>query len=971
MKSLQKIIFFIFSFFTSLSFGQEVDPLAVTPEQIANQKKWVDSQYTALSLEEKIGQLFMPMVFTERDSAHYKQTLDLIQNHKIGGLVFSLGGPVKQSQWLNSFQTHSKTPLLIAMDAEWGVAMRLDSVKPFPWPMTLGAIKDTLILRAIGKRMGEQEKRLGIHYSFSPVLDINTNANNPIIGNRSYGSSKERVSRQALAIMQGHHDAGILTSGKHFPGHGDTAQDSHKTLPSVNFSADRINQVELSPYKMLIDNGLSSVMVAHLNVPSITKKGLPTSLSKDVIQGLLKRDLGFKGLIVTDALNMNGVSEYTQVGNIDLAAFLAGNDLLLISKDIPNGISAIKRAYLKGEITEERLAHSVKKILRAKYKVGLNQYKPVEIENLYEDLNRVEDQRLYSEAFRKAITLLRNEKALLPLNPKRSWAHIALGDDSSDAFQKQLQKYTSIELIHEVTALNAIEKTKAHDTLLVSFHRSNATPWKASNFNKEELQIIKSLAKNKTLILDLFVKPYALMPLENIQGIDAILMSYQNSDEAQELSVDAIFGAQPLSGRLPVDVSPSFKEGSGIDLKGGVRLGYAAPHSLGFSESKLKALDTLAQVAIDSMMTPGMQLLVARKGKIVYQKNYGFHTYERKQVVRDSDLYDLASLTKILGTLPLVMQAFDEGKLSLSTTVAELLPDWSGSNKSDLSLKQMLSHYARLWPWIPFYKETLNRKGYPKKTMYRKEASKEFNLPVAKNLFLASDFEEEMYTQIRESELIDSLQYKYSDLPYYLLKKYFENKSGIPYDQLVKQTVFDPLGLKKIGFKPLDRFEASQIVSSEIDTYFRHSDLDGYVHDMGAAMQNGVGGHAGLFGNAYEVASVMQMYLQGGYFNGIQLINPKTISLFNTCHYCDEGNRRGIGFDKPQLEGINGATCGCVSKLSFGHSGYTGSYAWADPEKEIIFIILANRTYPNDDFTFSKNNVRTRMQALVYKALIN
>ena len=283
----------------------------------------------------------------------------------------------------------------------------------------------------------------------------------------------------------------------------------------------------------------------------------------------------------------------------------------------------------------------------------------------------------------------------------------------------------------------------------------------------------------------------------------------------------------------------------------------------------------------------------------------------------------------------------------------------------------MLSHYARLWPWIPFYKETLNRKGFPKKTMYRKEASKEFNLPVAKNLFLVSDFEEEMYAQIKESELIDSLQYKYSDLPYYLLKKYFENKSGIPYDQLVKKTVFDPLGLKNIGYQPLDRFEASQIVSSEIDTYFRHSDLDGYVHDMGAAMQNGVGGHAGLFGNAYEVASVLQMYLQGGYFNGVQLIDPETITLLYTCYYCEEGNRRGVGFDKPQLEGINGSTCGCVSKASFGHSCYTGTYAWADPEKEIIIVILANRTYPNDDFTFSKNNIRTRMQALIYEALID
>ena len=969
MKSILRV-FFCFVITTHV-FGQTVNPLAVSQENLILQEKWVDSVYQSLSLDEKIGQLFMPMVFTERDSAHYNETLALVTNQKVGGLVFSLGGPVEQSQWLNSFQEHSKVPLLVAMDAEWGVAMRLDSVKAFPWPMTLGAVKDSLLLRTIGKRMGEQERRLGIHYSFSPVLDINTNAKNPIIGNRSYGSSKERVSRQALAIMKGHHDAGVLTSGKHFPGHGDTSQDSHKTLPTVNFSADRIDSVELAPYKTLIDNGLSSVMVAHLNVPSITKRGLPTSLSNDVIQGLLKKKLGFKGLIVTDALNMKGVSEYSKVDNIDLTAFLAGHDLLLISNDIQKGINAIKRAFQKGKVTENRLAHSVKKILSAKYKVGLSQYKPIDTENLFEDLNTIEDQKLYSEAIGKAITLLRNKNSILPLSSDVSIAHIAMGDAESTAFEMHLQKYASVDLIKDINIQNVLDKTKTHDTIIVSFHRSNATPWKASSFKKEELQLLAKLAKNKTVILDVFVKPYALKPIGNINGIDAVVLSYQNSQESQQLSVDAIFGAQALSGRLPVDVSAMFKEGDGIDLKGGIRLGYGSATTLGFNLTKLQELDALAQVSIDSMMTPGMQVLVARKGKIVYQKNFGFHTYKKEQVVKNSDLYDLASLTKILGTLPLVMNAFDEGTLSFSTTVTDLIPDWKDSNKADLNLKQMLSHYARLWPWIPFYEETLNKKGYPKKSIYQKQKSKKYNLTVSKDLFLSSDFEEDMYSQIEESVLIDSLAYKYSDLPYYILKRYFENTSEIPYERLVKQKVFDPLGLKTIGFKPLDRFESAQIVPSEIDSYFRHSELDGYVHDMGAAMQNGVGGHAGLFGTAYEVASIMQMYLQEGYFNGIQLIKPETIRDFNTCHYCKEGNRRGIGFDKPQLEGINGSTCGCVSKRSFGHSGYTGTYAWADPEKEIILVILANRTYPNNDFTFSKSNIRTRMQALVYEALID
>jgi len=975
MKNIFKWCLFLFPI---ILLGQIRDPLLVYKDNKFDEKlfqndqtQWVDSIYNSLSLKEKIGQLFMPMVFSKNDSVHFNEIMDLVKNKNVGGLIFSLGGPVKQTNWLNDFQSKAKTPLIIAMDAEWGVAMRLDSIMPYPWPMTLGAIKDTTLLRSIGRRMGEQEKRLGVHYSFSPVLDINTNANNPIIGNRSYGSSKERVTRQALAIMKGHHEAGVLTSGKHFPGHGDTALDSHKTLPTVKFTKKHILEIELAPYRELINRGLSSIMVAHLNIPSITETGLPTSLSKDVIQDLLKKELGFKGLIVTDALNMKGVSEYSKVENIDLKAFLAGHDLLLISANIPSGILAIKKAYNNKKVSEERLAFSVKKILRAKYKVGLANYKPIKTKSLITDLNTIYDEVLYTQAIGKSLTLLKNSNNLLPLKDKSRIAHISLGDDTSDAFQNQLKNYQKVSLLKGITAVNVLDRTQEYDTIITSFHRSNSNPWKESGLNAEQKIIIKKLASSKTLILDLFVKPYALKGLEGINGINALLMSYQNSVISQKISVDAIFGAHKIEGSLPVDVSISFKEGDGININGGFRLGFASASELGFDEKKLQAIDKLAFNAIDSMMTPGMQIIVARKGKKVYEKNFGHHTYKKKQSVRSTDIYDLASITKIAGTLPLVMQAFDKGELTLETTISDLLPDWKNSNKANLTIKEMLSHYSRLWPWIPFYKSTLNRKGHLKKSFYKKNSSKKYALPVAKELFLKSNFEEYMYQQIKESKLIDSLEYKYSDLPYYIFKKYFESKTNNNFNQLVKNEVIDPLGLNTIIYNPLQKFNINQIVPTEIDTYFRNRILEGYVHDMGAAMQGGVGGHAGLFGNANDVAAIMQMYLQKGYYNGVQLISPETISVFNTCYFCNKGNRRGLGFDKPQIDGFHKSTCGCVSNLSFGHSGYTGTYAWADPEKEIIVVILSNRSYPNDDFTFSKNNIRTRIQELVYESLIN
>ena len=953
-----------------LIIGQNPDPLLLK-ENYDKQEKWVDSIYNTLSLKEKVGQLFMPMVFTEKDSSHYKKTLSLVEEYKIGGLVFSLGGPVIQSQWLNSFQKASKIPLLVSMDAEWGVAMRLDSVRPFPWPMTLGAIKDSTLIRKIGKRMGEQEKRLGIHYSFSPVLDINTNPKNPIIGNRSYGSSSSRVTRQAMAIMKGHHEAGILTSGKHFPGHGDTAKDSHKTLPTINFSSERINKVELEPYRKLIKEGLSSIMVAHLNVPSISKEGLPTSLSKDVIQDIIKDELDFKGLIVTDALNMKGVSEYSKVKNIDLTAFLAGNDILIISNDISKGINSILKAYNSGKVSEKRLSYSVKKVLKAKYKVGLNKYTPVDLNNLYDDLSTIDDEALNYEAVGNSLTLLKNNNNLIPLKTKSNIGHIILGDDSGKAFEEQLRKYHYIEKVNNVKSTNVIKKTANLDTIIISFHRSNGSPWKSSNFSNEELKIISKVAENKTLILDVFVKPYAISALKSINGIDALLLSYQNSKICQILSADAIFGAQKINGSLPVDITESIKEGDGIVINNIHRMGYASPESMGFDSNKLETVNELAQIAIDSMMTPGMRVLVSRKGKILFDRSFGYHTYKKERIVKANDLYDLASLTKILGTLPLVIKTVGEKNINLNTTIEELIPEWSDSDKASISLEQMLSHQARLFPWIPFYKETLNSKGYPMRSMYKNKYSKNFSLQVTQELFLKSDFKKDMHDQIKKSVLLDKGASKYSDLPYYILKKYYERVSNKDYDVLVQEDIFNPLGLSRITYKPLKYFPKEEIVPSEVDTYFRHTELHGYVHDMGAAMQDGVGGHAGLFGDAYSVTSIMQMYLQGGNYNGIDLLNSEIIDSFNKYYYRDLGSRRGVGFDKPQLEGKHQSTCGCVSKNSFGHSGYTGTYAWADPDKEIIIVILANRTYPENDFTFSKSNIRTRIQELVYDALIN
>ena len=964
-----RILFTFFALFGPFSLAQQPDPLL--SENFKHQQKWVDSIYQTLSLDQKIGQLFTPMVFSKKDEDHFDEIKNLIEKYYIGGIIFSLGSPFKQSQWLNEFQSISKVPLMISMDAEWGVAMRLDSVIAFPWSMTLGAIKDNTVIRRIGQRMGEQERILGVHMSYAPVLDINTNPENPIIGNRSFGEDPKRVADKGVALMKGHHDAGILTSGKHFPGHGDTAKDSHKTLPTVNFDRFRLENTEIYPFKKAIEQGLSSVMTAHLNVPALTFSIDPTSLSSAVVTEYLKQNIGFNGLAVTDALNMKGAVPSNSDKNIDLLALLAGNDILLISQDIPQGIEKIKNAYNNLPIVKRRVEESVKKILKAKYKVGLTEKINIDTNNLQARLNTRKDTLLIEEAYSKSITLIKNDNQLLPLDPQTTYAHIKLGDYQSDVFEAQLRDYVNIKTVKSSTVEQALDAIKDIKKVIISYHRSNRSPFLSPDFSKKDMELIQAIAREHELILNLFVNPYPLIELGDLSTVDALVLSYQNSPISQKISADLMNGHGTFMGSLPVSISDQFPVGTGISFEPNEINKRIGMIEKGFDPDRLTEIDHFAQRVIDSSMTPGMQILVAKSGEIIYQKSFGHHTYDKKIKVENHHLYDLASLTKITATLPLIMREVDLNSFGLDTPLEDFMPELKGSNKSNLSVKEVLSHYARLTPWIPFYKETLDEKGQQLRKFYRNRHKFRYDIPVAQDLYLRSNFNQIIEKQVIESPLLDSLYYRYSDLPFYLFKNYFERKYKKPLDELAHEFLYEPLGLERTLFNPWKVISKNEIVPSEIDNYFRHRELRAYVHDMGAAMQGGVGGHAGLFSNAEEVYKIMQMYLQNGKANGHEFITSKTLNDFNQCYYCNQGNRRGVGFDKPQLEG-NGSTCGCVSDISFGHMGFTGTYAWVDPDQELIFVFLSNRTYPSmSNNLLGKNNIRTRMQELIYKALIN
>ena len=959
-------IFSVFSIYSQTS----GNPLKTVDSEA--QQKWVDSVYSALTLSEKIGQLYMVQVMSNQSAATKLKVENLIKKHHIGGLIYSLGGPNRQARLNNELQSISKIPLLIGMDAEWGLSMRLDSTYAFPWNMTLGAIRDNKLVEEAGRKIGEHCKRLGVHFNFAPVVDINTNPLNPIIGNRSFGEDRDNVTIKASAFMKGMQSAGVLANAKHFPGHGDTDQDSHLTLPTISFNEKRIDSIELYPYRKLITEGLSSVMVAHLNVPALDNSGVPSSLSKHIVTDILKEKLGFQGLIFTDALTMKGAADFDETGDIDLAAFQAGNDVMLMSENVGIGVSKIKDAYTRGEISEARLALSVKKILMAKYKVGLNNYQPISLKNLSKDLNRPEDDILYEELLENAITVVKNENNLVPLThlEVKTLAYVKLGDDSGDEFFNELKKYGKVHAIAGNNLEDLLGKLEPYNTVVIGLHRSNANPWKSYKFTEQEIVWLHEIARTHNVILDVFVKPYALSDLKTTANIETIIVSYQNSAIAQQKSAQLIFGAIPSRGVLPVSVGGFYNAGEGIDIEAIKRLGYTVPERVGMNSKKLNRIDSLANLAVNNKMTPGIQLLVARKGKVIYNKNFGKHTYAGKEKVGFDDIYDVASLTKILATLPLLMEMEEQGIVSLDTKLVEVLPEYKGSNKENITLKQMLSHYARLRPWEPFYYRTLDSvTKRPSKKYYRKVRSPEFNVEVTNNLFLRSDYQDSIPNIIKDSDLLDRLKYRYSDFPYYILKKFIEEYYDRTLEQLSQAHFYESLGANYTMYNPYHKVSSKKIVPTEEDDYYRFQRVQGYVHDMGAAMQDGIGGHAGIFSNANDVAKIMQMYLQKGYYGGKRYLKEETVDKFNTRYYEDKNNRRGVGFDKPQL-GTAGPTCGCLSMESFGHSGFTGTYAWADPDEEIVYVFLANRTYPNAGTNLLlKENIRTEIQRLIYEAI--
>ena len=667
---LKRLLVVVFLLNAVVGFGQSINPLQTIDS--LQQKEWVDKILDSMTVEEKIGQLFMVAAYSNKDEKHEKFISDLIEKYYIGSLIFFQDQPIKQAELTNKYQELSKYPLLIGIDGEWGLNMRLKETYRFPWNMTLGAVQHEKLIEEMGKAIGEHCNRMGIHMNFGPVVDVNINPENPIIGNRSFGENPYNVAEKAIAFTKGMQSKHVLASAKHFPGHGDTDTDSHHKLPVIDFTRERLDSVELYPYKQIIEEGIAGVMVAHLSVPVLeSNEALPSSLSGNIVTDLLQGELGFKGLIITDALNMKASANFASSQEINLGAILAGNDLLDVPLNIPESVELFKEALESGELTEERLDLSVRKILMTKYWAGLHEYQPIEIDGLLEDVNRVEDDVLHRKLVQESLTLLKNDNQILPLREldKNKIAYVQLGDDSGRTFLESLQKYTQVDEVSGATLDELIDKLKPYQKVIVGYHKSNKNPWKSFKFKNQELVWLQEIARNNQVILDVFASPYSLLQLKSVTNINALLLSYQNSKFAQDLSAQAIFGAVDVHGKIPVSINDFFKEGDGFFLRSIDRLGYELPETVGMNSQQLAKIDSVANIVLKEEMAPGMQVLVARKGKVVFEKSYGYHTSAKQQKVKNSDKYDIASMTKILATLPLLMRLEEQHEFGINSTM--------------------------------------------------------------------------------------------------------------------------------------------------------------------------------------------------------------------------------------------------------------------------------------------------------------
>lgn len=979
-KTIVRSMFsFIFLTASLISFAQPDEP----PFLRFLNHPWVDSVLISLSPEQKIAQCIWIAGYSNKDISHEVEITDLIRKYGIGGIVFFQGTPEKQAELTNYYQSISKVPLIISMDAEWGLGMRLDNVEKFPYQMTLGAIEDDSLIYRMGEAVAGQMKRMGVHVNLAPVADINNNPLNPVINYRSFGEIKENVTSKSMMYMKGMQNNGVLACIKHFPGHGDTKTDSHLDLPVISHSRARLDSIELFPFLNLINEGAGSIMTAHLSLPSLDpRSGLPSTLSPVIINDLLKTRMNFRGLVITDAMNMKGVTRYFNNGIADAKALAAGNDVIEFVTDVDAAIRETMKMIELKQITNTDIDNKCRKILAAKYWAGLANLHQITGETLSEDLSTPSSRALIRDLYAGSLTVLNNEEDLIPIRDldKIKIATLAINRDRISSFQEMLLNYHPSDVYNvdpsdQKQSAEMINKLSEYDLVIAGIFKTDQRPYNNFGIDQNLNPFLEKLTEKTKTIVVYFGNPYALNKLEALQKSEGVILAYQENKNTEELSAQLIYGGTAGKGRLPVTINTRWPSGYGITTPGGLRLEYALPENAGLSSDLLThRIDSIANSGLNIKAYPGCEVMVARKGKVVFHKAYGFHTYENRTPVSKDDLFDLASVTKISSTLAGLMLLDTQDLFSPEKTLGDYLPYFRGSNKADLSMKDLLTHQAGLIPFMLFWKETMKTDTTYKRSYIRHEFSSKYPLKVADNLYIKDKFRKRMLSEIRKSPLGEK-KYVYSDLTFIISPQIIEQQTGEKWQEYVTRNIYHKLGAYDIGFNPYLKYPLERIIPTEYDSVFRRQQLLGTVHDEAAALQGGISGHAGLFATANDLMKLMELYRRMGKYGGEQILAEEVMQEYTRVQFPENNNRRGLGFDKPflnnyELKQEDTYPTKGASPESFGHSGYTGPFVWMDPVKEISYVFLANRVYPTRyNNRISENNIRTNILQAVYDSV--
>ena len=1001
MKIIPSIlaILILFSVGQATSSAQNVtttaEPLLVYKAlQDEDCRHWVDSVMNKLSFKEKVGQLFIYTIAPVDTKRNLELLREAVDTYKVGGLLFSGGKMQTQVDLTNRAQKQAKVPVMITFDGEWGLAMRLRGTPVFPRNMVLGCIRDNQLIYEYGREVARQCRQIGVQVNFAPVADVNINPKNPVINTRSFGEDPVQVADKVIAYAYGLEGGGVLSVCKHFPGHGDTDVDSHKALPVLPFTRERLDSVELYPFKKAIRAGLGGMMVGHLQVPAIEPiGGLPSSLSRNVVYDLLTDELAFKGLIFTDALAMKGVSGN---GNVSLQALKAGNDMVLAPRNLKDEIPAVLEAVEKGELSKEDIENKCRKVLTYKYVLGLKKKPFVQLSGLEQRVNSPQARDLIRRLNQAAITVLNNKNHILPLHADKA-QRIALLEvgkpGETETLAKQMSRYASLSRFRLRPNQTEEENRRLRDSLatykriVIAVSEQRLAPYHP---------FFAKFAPESPAIYLFFTPGKMMLQIHRaVSDASAVVLGHSHNSDVQRQTVDILFAKATADGRLSASLGGLFPTGAGVTITP-ESPSHFIPEEYGLSSALLKKIDTIALDGIQQGAYPGCQVVVLKNGHIMFDKAFGTYAGKGSPRVESTDIYDLASLSKTTGTLLAVMKLYDKGRFNLTDKISDYLPFLQRTDKKDITIREILYHQSGLPPWLPFYQEAIDKDSYDGRLFSaRKDAQHpvrigtatwanpkfkfkseyispvktgDYTVQICDSLWLNRSFRKVIEEKIVETPLKQK-RYVYSDIGFILLGMLVEQLAGMPMEVYLQREFYGPMGLERTGYLPLRRFAKSEIVPSNKDRFLRKETLQGFVHDEASAFFGGLAGNAGLFSTAREVAHIYQMLLNGGEIDGKRYLSKETCQLFTT--EVSKISRRGLGFDKPDMQDSKKGNCASVAPAGvYGHTGFTGTCAWVDPENELVYVFLSNRIYP--DVTNRKLNqlhIRERIQEAIYGAM--